>query len=152
MNNSNNHNQSSAELNSANSFYLPCNYTAWLQKVYVGVLNVPFGVGCRPHFMKLCPFGAGGAGSPSNTMWLGLRPTSLPSGILIHPGMSSKLGGCPPLGEGELGLYLTQCGLGRGLPPHQLHLDPTSRLATADMAENLGGGLCPFGEGSWVPI
>jgi len=26
-----------------------------------------------------------GAGSPSNTMWPGPRPTSLPSGILIHP-------------------------------------------------------------------
>jgi len=31
------------------------------------------------------PFGRGGAGSPSNTMWLGPRPTSIPSGILIHP-------------------------------------------------------------------
>jgi len=30
------------------------------------------------------PF-CGGAGSPSNTMWLGPRPTSMPSGILIHP-------------------------------------------------------------------
>jgi len=27
----------------------------------------------------------GGAGSPSNTMWPGPRPTSVPSGILIHP-------------------------------------------------------------------
>jgi len=26
-----------------------------------------------------------GAGSPSSTMWPGLRPTSIPSGILIHP-------------------------------------------------------------------
>jgi len=33
----------------------------------------------------LCPFGGEGAGSPSNTKWPGLRPTSLPSGILIHP-------------------------------------------------------------------
>ena len=30
------------------------------------------------------PFG-GGAGSPSNTMSPGLRPTCVPSGILIHP-------------------------------------------------------------------
>jgi len=29
-------------------------------------------------------FGAVGAGSPSNTMWSGPRPTSVPSGILIH--------------------------------------------------------------------
>jgi len=26
-----------------------------------------------------------GAGTPSNTMWSGLRPTYVPSGILIHP-------------------------------------------------------------------
>jgi len=31
------------------------------------------------------PLSVGGAGSPSNTMSPGLRPTSLPSGILIHP-------------------------------------------------------------------
>jgi len=36
------------------------------------------------------PFCVGGAGSPSNTMsphrmWPGPRPTSVPSGILIHP-------------------------------------------------------------------
>jgi len=31
------------------------------------------------------PFRGGGAGSPCNTMWPGLRPTSMPSGILIHP-------------------------------------------------------------------
>jgi len=30
------------------------------------------------------PF-AGRAGSPSNTMWPGPRPTSIPSGILMHP-------------------------------------------------------------------
>jgi len=31
------------------------------------------------------PFRGLGAGSPSNTVWPGLRPTSVPSGILIHP-------------------------------------------------------------------
>jgi len=41
----------------------------------------------------------GGAGSPSNTMWHGPRPTSVPSGILIHPAvrpqyMGRKVGGC----------------------------------------------------------
>jgi len=30
-------------------------------------------------------FWGGGAGTPSNTMWPGLRPTSTPSFILIHP-------------------------------------------------------------------
>ena len=33
----------------------------------------------------LCSFPWGRAGSPSNTMWPGPRPTSVPSGILIHP-------------------------------------------------------------------
>jgi len=33
----------------------------------------------------LCPFPWGGAGSPSNKMWHGPRPTSVPSGILIRP-------------------------------------------------------------------
>jgi len=28
--------------------------------------------------------GGGGAGTPCNTMWPGPRPTSVPSGILIH--------------------------------------------------------------------
>ena len=31
------------------------------------------------------PFAERGAGSPSNTIWPGMRPTSVPSGILIHP-------------------------------------------------------------------
>jgi len=30
------------------------------------------------------PLSVGGAGSPSNTMWPGTRPTSVPSGTLIH--------------------------------------------------------------------
>jgi len=33
----------------------------------------------------LCPFGGGGAGSPSETMWSGPRPTCMPSFILIRP-------------------------------------------------------------------
>jgi len=33
----------------------------------------------------LCPFKRGAAGSPSNTKSTGLRPTSIPSGILMHP-------------------------------------------------------------------
>jgi len=34
---------------------------------------------------RLCPFGGAVAGSPSNTMWPGPRPTCMPSFILIHP-------------------------------------------------------------------
>jgi len=48
--------------------------------------------------------------------------------------MGRKLGGgCAPLGEGELGPHLTQCGQDRGLPACQLakfRLDPSNRLAT----------------------
>jgi len=36
--------------------------------------------GCCASFV-----GGGGAGFPSNTMWPGLRSTSVPSGIYIHP-------------------------------------------------------------------
>jgi len=34
---------------------------------------------------RCAPFRGEGAGSPSNTMWLGLRSTCIPSSILIHP-------------------------------------------------------------------
>jgi len=52
------------------------------------------------------------AGSLSNTKSPGLRPTSIPSGILVHPAttdIGQKLGGCAPLGDGGLGPHLTQC-------------------------------------------
>jgi len=63
------------------------------------------------------PFWGGGAGSPSNTISLGPRPTSLPSGILIHPAIWPKqiwaeIGGLCPFEEGELGPHLIQCGQG----------------------------------------
>ena len=58
-----------------------------------------------------------GAGSPSNAKWPGLRPTSVPSGILIHPAsnpysrlattdMGRKLGAAVPL-LGVLGPHVT---------------------------------------------
>jgi len=77
-------------------------------------------------------------------MWHGPMPTSMPSGILIHPAvwpkqtwaveycglnrgrlvtihMGRKLGDCAPfVGEGQLGPHLAQCGLGRGLPPYHV--------------------------------
>jgi len=56
----------------------------------------------------------GEAGSPCNTMWPGLRPTFVPSDILIHPAISLQQtwaeiwsGGAVPLGV-ELGPHLTQ--------------------------------------------
>jgi len=94
------------------------------------------------------PLFVGGAGSPSNTMSPGPRPTSVPSGILIHSlaenGGATAKGGellCPiSLGRkvraaepplGELGPHLTQFGLGRCA--HLLtkwHPNPFNRWAT----------------------
>ena len=58
------------------------------------------------------------AGSPSNTMLPGPRPTSVPSYILIHPVLWPQQMWAE--NWGELGSHLTQCGLGRGLPPGQV--------------------------------
>jgi len=65
------------------------------------------------------------AGSPSNTMSSGSRPTYIRSGSLIHPavwprhnGHGSKIRGVPFWGE--LGPHQTQYGRGRGLPPCQV--------------------------------
>ena len=76
-----------------------------------------------PKIAGLCPFGGEGAGSPSNTMSPGPRPTSLPSGISIHPAVWPQQTwgenwGLSPLGEDELGPHLTPCRLGQGLPAY----------------------------------
>jgi len=83
------------------------------------------------------PFLRGRAGSLSNTLSLGPRPTYVPCGILIHPAIwpqqrwAENGGGCAPLGEEQLDLHLTQCGQGRRLsacqvPPLQ-NTDRTDR-------------------------
>jgi len=69
------------------------------------------------------PFG--GAESTSNIMWPGARPTSVPSGILIHPAVwpeqtwAENWGLCP-FGGGRMCPQVTQCGPDRGLPPYQV--------------------------------
>jgi len=72
------------------------------------------GEGCCAHFR-------GGAVSPSNTMSPWSRATSVPSGILIHKAVWPQQSRAKNWGLcafwGELGPHLTQCGLGRGLPP-----------------------------------
>ena len=67
----------------------------------------------------------GRAGSPSNTVWPGPKPASVPSGFFIHIAVCQNTwdenwreGLCPFCGE--VGPYLTQCGQGRGLPPYQV--------------------------------
>ena len=65
-------------------------------------------------------------GSPSNTKSPGLRPSSIPSDILINAAIwpqqiwAENWGGCATLREGELGPHLTQCGQGRGLSARQV--------------------------------
>jgi len=66
--------------------------------------------------MGLCPLFGERAGSPSNTKSPGLRPTSIPSGILIHPGVwpqqiwAENWGGlCPFGGEGAGSPSNTTC-------------------------------------------
>jgi len=55
----------------------------------------------------LYPFGGRGAGSPSNTMWPGLRHTSISSGIWIYPAVwpyltwAENWGLCPFCGGGQ---------------------------------------------------
>jgi len=83
------------------------------------------------------PLWGGEAGFPSNTMWPGPRPTSVPNGILIYPAVLPqktwaadymdarkacarkfrKWGGCCAL---SVSPHLTQCGRGRGLPACQV--------------------------------
>jgi len=74
-----------------------------------------------------------------------------PSSCLSTINMDWKVGLCPFLGK-ELGPHLTQCGLGRGLPPCQVSSWSIQPLAAIDMGRKFGGLCPPFGEGSWVPI
>jgi len=73
----------------------------------------------------LRPFWGRCSWAPSNTMSLGLRPISLPSGMFIHPAIwpqqiwAKKWGAVPP-GKGSWAPHLAQCRLGRDLPPCQV--------------------------------
>jgi len=53
--------------------------------------------------------------------------------------------------RGELGPRLKQCGLDRGLLPYEWRLHPSSRLATTDMGQTLGGVGVPFFWGELGP-
>jgi len=81
-----------------------------------------------------CLLWPNGTGPPSNTMSLGSRSTFLPSGILIYRAIlqqqiwAENWRGCAPLGEGDLGPHLPQCGQERGLPtcmPNFILIRPT---------------------------
>jgi len=104
----------------------------------------------------LCPFPWPGAGShltvsPSVEAYLRAKWHLDPSSRLATTDMGQKLGTCHFfLGE-ELYPHLTQCGLGRGLPPYQVasksikpfgHSTPTSKTGqdTQDrqQSDNIG--------------
>jgi len=67
--------------------------------------------------------------------------------------MGQKWGGCAPLGEGELGPRLTQCGQARSLPTYRVAswiLYPSSHLTTTDVGRKLGG-CASMGKGELGP-
>jgi len=71
------------------------------------------------------PLWGRGAGSPSNNVaraeaYLPTKWHLNPSSHLATTDMGRKLGAPPTFLLGELGPHLTQCGLGRGLPPYQV--------------------------------
>jgi len=108
----------------------------------------------------VCPIGGGVGWSPSNIMWPRPRPTSLPSGILIHPAVSSQKawaenwGRCAPFFGGGQGSWVSiqhRVTLAEAYLHTKWHLDPSSRLATIGMCRKFGGCAALFG-GSWVPI
>ena len=98
----------------------------------------------------LCPLG-GGAGSASNTMLPGSRPTIAPSGILIHPDIwpqqtwAENWKAVPPFREWELGTHLAQCGLSQGLPPYQVASWSMQPFGHNRRGPKIGGSA-PFGE------
>jgi len=77
----------------------------------------------------------------------------MPSAISIHPAVWpqqtwAENWGCAPLGEGELGPHLTQCGQGRGLPACQVsswsiqpfgHNTPTSQTGQSQIRQTDNG-------------
>jgi len=73
-----------------------------------------------------CAPSESGAGSPSNAMWPGLRSTSIPSSILIHPAVWPQQTWAKNWGWravplwGDLGPHLTICRLGQGLHRYQV--------------------------------
>ena len=73
--------------------------------------------------------------------------SSIAPNILTLP----KTGGCAAF-RGELRPHLIQRNLVRVLPPYQVHLDLSSRLATIDMGKNWVGWCALFFWGSWFPI
>jgi len=104
-----------------------------------------------------CAVFYGGDESPSNTKSPGPRPTSISSGILVHPAvwpqrtLAENWGLCPFRGGGAGSPSKTMSPMLRPIPPSKWYPDTYSRLATIDIGRKLG--VCvPFLGVSWVPI
>jgi len=98
------------------------------------------------------PLSLGGAGSPSNTMSPGPRPTSIPSGIPMHAAVwpqqtwpKSGGGGYCALSKGGswLGPHLMQCYMGQGSVSSDILIHPAV-WPQQTWAEKWGRLLCPF--------
>jgi len=76
-------------------------------------------------------------------MWPGPRPTFVPSGILIHPGVWpqqtwAENRGLRPLRDGAGSASNTNVVLAEAYHRTKWHLDTFNRLATTDMGRKLG--------------
>jgi len=106
----------------------------------------------------VCPIGGGVGWSPSNIMWPRPRPTSLPSGILIHPAVSSQQawaenwGRCAPVGKGELGPHPDT--VWPGLRPTSVPSCIHAAVWPQQTWPKIGGGkgCAPLGREAGVPI
>jgi len=94
--------------------------------------------------------------APCNTKSPGLRPTSVTSGIWIHPAIwpqqtwADNWGLCP-LGDGSLVPVLRSVAMAEAYLHLRFHLDPYSRLATTDMGRKRGPRSSFLARGTWVP-
>ena len=95
----------------------------------------------------------GGARSPYDTMSLGLKPTSLPSGILIHPAIwpphGPKIVGAPPqFGRGGAGSLSNNLTRAEACLHAKFHVDLFNRLATVhERYRQAGQDNCPIANG-----
>ena len=116
-----------------------------------GVMPTSVPSGTLMH-LAVCLFFLGVAGSPSNTMSPRPRKTSIPSGTLVHLAVWSQRtlaenwGLCTFRG-GELGPRLTQCRVGRGLPPYQVASSSMQPFGRNRHGPKIGGLCTLFGEG-----
>jgi len=96
----------------------------------------PFGHNRHVPKIGVCAPFLVGAGSPSNTMWPGPRPTFVPSGILIHPPVwpqqtwAENWGAVPLWRRGSWVPIWSNVARAAAYLHDKFHLDPSNHLAT----------------------